>query len=358
MAPINKSWMTIKNRLSSKEYQEVVNSFIEFVMRNVGLEDKIRCPCINCLNDKIHVNHIVRIHLIRRWMSLSYKSWVHHGQLVPVAKPLILNGGHHDICSQIVGEDQDDEDELPTMLEEVFKGFAMDDEGNELPASFESVDGRNFDKLFEDGQHKLYPDCTRFTVLPFVIKMLHIKVYNKWSNNSFDMVMKVFKATLPECDETVPWTIYAAKKFLSDLGLGYIPIQACRYDCALFWKENANLDNCPKCKEPRYKLDDGKGKKIPQKILRYFSLTARLYMFKKTATDIRWHKEKHVDDGILRHPADDEACKDFDCQHLMFAMDPQNVRLGLTPDGFNLFRNMSTSCSIWPVILMPYNLLP
>ena len=176
------------------------------------------------------------------------------------------------------------------MLEEVCRGFAMDDEGDELPATFESVDGRNFDKLFEDAQRKLYPECTRFTVLPFIIKMLHIKVYNKWSNKSFDMVMTVFKDTLPECDETVPWTIYAAKRFLHDLGLGYVPIHACRYDCALFWKEHAHLHNCPKCEEPRYKLDNGKGKKIPHKILRYFPLTPRLkrlYMSKKIATDMR-----------------------------------------------------------------------
>ncbi|XP_028082248.1 uncharacterized protein LOC114283584 [Camellia sinensis] len=188
-------------------------------------------------------------------------------------------------------------------------------------------------------------ECTRFTVLSFIIKMLHIKVYNKWSNNSFDMVMKVFKDTLPECDETVPWTIYAAKRFLHDLGLGYVLIHACRYDCALFWKEHANLHNCPKC-EPRYKLDNGKGKKIPHKILRYFPLTPtlkRLYMSKKITTDMRWHKEKRVDDGILRHLADAEAWKDFDWQHPMFAMNPRNVRLGLATDGFNPFGNMSTS---------------
>ncbi|KAL7193607.1 hypothetical protein ACSBR2_025251 [Camellia fascicularis] len=74
-------------------------------MRNVGLEDKIRCPYIDYLNDKIHMNHIVRIYLIPRGISLSYKTWVHHGELVLVAQPLIPNEGHHDIYSQIVGED-------------------------------------------------------------------------------------------------------------------------------------------------------------------------------------------------------------------------------------------------------------
>ncbi|KAL7224561.1 hypothetical protein ACSBR1_025930 [Camellia fascicularis] len=156
-------------------------------MRNIGLEDKLRCPCIYCLNDKIRTIHVVRIHLIQRGISLSYKTWVHHGELDPVAQSLIPNEGHHDIYSEIVGEDQDDGDDLPTMLEEVCRGFAMDDEGDELPATSKSVDGRNLDKLFEDAQRKLYTDCTRLTVLSFVIKMFHIKVYNKWSNNSFDM---------------------------------------------------------------------------------------------------------------------------------------------------------------------------
>lgn len=27
-------------------------------------------------------------------------------------------------------------------------------------------------------------------------------------------------------------------------------------------------------------------------------------MSSKTCTDMRWHKEKRVDDGVLRHPAD------------------------------------------------------
>lgn len=77
-------------------------------------------------------------------------------------------------------------------------------------------------------------------------------------------------------------------------------IDACKYDCILFWKENANLENCPTCKEPRYKVNDGRGKKIPHKVLRYFPLIPRLkrlYGSKKTCNDMKWHKKKRVDDG-------------------------------------------------------------
>ena len=34
------------------------------------------------------------------------------------------------------------------------------------------------------------------------------------------------------------------------------------------------------------------------------------------------------------------------------------MQLGLASDGFNPFGNMSTSYSMWPVVLMPYNLPP
>ncbi|XXG84911.1 hypothetical protein AAC387_Pa11g0115 [Persea americana] len=73
---------------------------------------------------------------------------------------------------------------------------------------------------------------------------------------------------------------------------------------------------------------------------------------------MRWHKEKRVNDGVLRHPADAEAWKEFDKMHNSFSQDPHNVRLGLASDGFNPFSNMSTSHSIWPVLLVPYKLPP
>ena len=73
---------------------------------------------------------------------------------------------------------------------------------------------------------------------------------------------------------------------------------------------------------------------------------------------MRWYKDKRVDDEILRHPADNDEWKEFDAQHPEFALEPRNVRLGLAVDGFNPFGNMNNSYSLWPVILIPYNLPP
>ena len=81
-------------------------------------------------------------------------------------------------------------------------------------------------------------------------------------------------------------------------------------------------------------------------------------MSRKTATHMRWHSDKRKDDGIGRHPADCEEWKGLDKEHPDFAAETRNIRLGLASDGFNPFGDMSTSYSMWPVILMPYNLPP
>jgi hypothetical protein len=81
-------------------------------------------------------------------------------------------------------------------------------------------------------------------------------------------------------------------------------------------------------------------------------------MSKQTAEDMTWHKNKRTNDGILRHPADSLTWKKFDEEHTFFASDARNVRLGLASDGFNPFGIMSTSYSMWPVVLIPYNVPP
>src|SRR3954470_22351751 len=91
-------------------------------------------------------------------------------------------------------------------------------------------------------------------------------------------------------------------------------------------------------------------KKVPRKVLRHFPLIPRLqklYAVKSTAKDMRWHAKERHDDGILRHPADSDAWKDFDKKHVGYALELRNVRLGLTTDGFNPFGNMNINYNTW-----------
>ena len=112
---------------------------------------------------------------------------------------------------------------------------------------------------------------------------------------------------------------------------------------------------------PRYKDTHAQGKKIPHKVLCYFLLTPklrRLYMSGQKAKDMKWYIDKCVDDRIIRHSVDSKEWKDFDWKLPDFALKPRNIRVGLATNGFNPFGNMNNNYSMWPVILIPYNLPP
>ena len=98
----------------------------------------------------------------------------------------------------------------------------------------------------------------------------------------------------------------------------------------LFWKQEKNLDFCKICNVSRWKTNahsptGNQRKKVPRKVLRHFPLIPRLqklYAVKSTAKDMRWHAEERHDDGILRHPADSDAWKDFDKKHVEYTLEP------------------------------------
>ncbi|CAN1289729.1 hypothetical protein LINPERPRIM_LOCUS20410 [Linum perenne] len=344
---MDKSWMN--KRRFSVEYVEGVKSFMHFVEGRLGVGVDIHCPCNHCLNVLQNSQDVVLEHLMINGINVGYTTWIYHGETSTTDMDDI------DINVDTL-VDEDDEDNLYDLLDE-HHNFMNN----------ESCDDDSTNKGYEDFMemlgkaHKdLYHGCTKYSQLSFIVKLLHLKVYNKWSNKSFDMLLKLLKDILPE-GNLVPSSYYEEKKMLRSIGLGYTAIHACRYDCALYWKENELLEACPICKMSRWKTNDGKGKKIPWKILRYFPLKPRLhrlFMSSKTATLMRWHKEKRNDDDWLRHPADSKDWKNFNQEFPWFDEDSRNVRLGLASDGFNPFGNMSTSYSMWPVILVPYNLPP
>ncbi|KAF7128108.1 hypothetical protein RHSIM_Rhsim11G0023200 [Rhododendron simsii] len=341
---MDKSWMLLPDRFCPA-YVDGVDSFIEFAKAHLNGEVEIKCPCTNCHNYYKNDYDTVRTHLLVRGMMVSYTTWLLHGELPELDE--------QDDSEDEYNEDRGDEYEQ--LIEDHYKGTYMGSD------TIEREDVRDFEKLLEAAQRSLYPGCKKSdTLLAFVIEMLQVKVESGWSNQSFNKNLAKISRFLPE-GHVVPKSINECKKLLRDLGLGYEFIHACPMDCVLFWKEKAHLQKCPKCHSSRYKVNDGKGKKIPQKILRYFPLTPRLqrlYMTLEIAKDMRWHSDKRVDDEQMRHPADTPQWKEFDRIYPEFSMETRNVRLGLATDGFNPFGTMSASYSMWPVIMTPYNLPP
>ncbi|KAL3637841.1 hypothetical protein CASFOL_018289 [Castilleja foliolosa] len=351
---MDKSWM--HERRFSKEYVNGVDDFIQFVESHMGKECDVRCPCTRCLNLIIKDQISVKQHIMINGIDPGYDTWFYHGESTSHS---VLGDDQTDQEPTYDREEEDEDDGLNDILFNLHEQYTQSDTNG--------VDNTNdggvpayLEDLIRGARTELYPGCKKISRTSFIIQLLHLKVYNKLSNKTVDMILQLMKSSFPD-GETLPGSYYEAKKFLRDLGLGYECIHACKYDCALYWKENEKLEACPICQTSRWKLNDGVGKKIPHKILRYFPLKPRLqrlFMSEKTSKKMVWHNEKQVNDEYMRHPADSAAWKDFDKEFPQFAEDPRNVRLALATDGFNPFGNMSTSYSMWPIILAPLNLPP
>ena len=112
-----------------------------------------------------------------------------------------------------------------------------------------------------------------------MVKLMHIKCINNWSNKSFNMLLELLNDVFPMCKK-MPTSNYNAKKNIKDLGLHYETINACKNDFVIYYEEHAQASQCPVCGVSRWKAKrkgaNRSTKKVPWKILRYFPITPRL----------------------------------------------------------------------------------
>lgn len=107
-------------------------------------------------------------------------------------------------------------------------GYTNMEDMNSLPRDNEepNVHARKFYKLLEDAEIEIYPGCKKVLKLSFVVRLLHLKCLNHWSNKSANALLSFFKE-----GSFVQNYFYEVKKVLQDLGLGYKKIDACENDC-------------------------------------------------------------------------------------------------------------------------------
>jgi hypothetical protein len=100
--------------------------------------------------------------------------------------------------------------------------------------------------------------------------------------------------------------------------------------------------------------------KTAHKQLHYMPLMPRmkwLFISKKTARHMRWHKEGvRENDQVMVHLSDSKAWKVLDDFGADFTRDAWNVRIELATDGFSPYNMSVASYSCWPVFAIPYNL--
>ncbi|KAL1209251.1 hypothetical protein V5N11_033111 [Cardamine amara subsp. amara] len=367
---MDKSWIN-KPRLS-QDYILGVENFLDFAFGK-SKAHMMKCPCNRCSLVKTKSREDIEGDLMCFGFLSSYTNWILHGEDVFVT-------GNARIPSNIAPVDLDS---TLNLLDDLFPDTSTNIDGGYEPGSSEepmntdipstssgSCENREgFDEMLGDFNQELYTGCTKFTKLSFILKLYHIKCMCGISDKGISMVLDLLKEAFTHAK--LPASFNDMKKVIRKLGLTYETIHACPNDCMLFWEADAEREICKVCEASRWKEkisakstgsgSENRKNKAPAKVLRYFPLKPRLqrlFMSSKTATHMRWHATASNNDGKLRHPRDGRAWKVFDQKYPEFASDPRNVRLGLATDGFNPFGTMSSSYSIWPVILFPYNFPP
>ncbi|XP_062075225.1 uncharacterized protein LOC133779257 [Humulus lupulus] len=315
------------------------------------------------MNLYYHDLETIERHIFVKGFYSKYVTWEYHGEDIKEVnkdrEELETNSEEDEISCD---SDNEDDDNMIPALEDLANQYHHNSDFVNLGDSNDHNNEMNtLPELFAEAEKELYFGCTTFSILTFIVNLMHIKVMCGWTNKSFDLLLDLLWKAFPK-DNKIPQSYYEAKKILRDLGLGCETIHVCEFDCALYWKENKNAERCPICGHEQYKFQGTKGKKIPNKKMQYFPITPRLqrlFMSRHTSSNMRWHMEEHVDtEGVLRHPVDAEVWKNFDRQYPDFAKESRNVRLGFATDGFNPFGDLSNSYSMWPVLLMPYNMPP
>ncbi|CAL9019318.1 unnamed protein product [Prunus brigantina] len=302
---MDKSWMHSDRR--SKAYEFGVEAFLNFAVENLLTTTHIRCPCVKCVNLKLFGVGIIRDHLYFNGVDQSYKNWTFHGEpweaTTNASRNVEEDDGHSRYSFVSEEIDMDDND---------FGDFGSD------PYEFANVIG--------DGDQPVYPGCTKYTKLSALVKLYNLKAKHGMSDVCFTELLILQGDLLPE-GNTIPTSMYEAKKILCALGLSYEKMHACPNDCILYRKEYEDSTTCPTCGISRWK--EG--------------------------------KDSILKEGVpakMSHPADSPSWKLLDDKWPEFGNEPRNLRLALSSDGFNPHSSLSSRYSCWPVILVTYNLPP
>ncbi|KAI5324102.1 hypothetical protein L3X38_033175 [Prunus dulcis] len=321
---MDKSWMHSDRR--SKAYEFGVEAFLNFAVENLLTTTHIRCPCVKCVNLKLFGVGIIRDHVYFNGIDQSYKNWTFHGEpweaTTNASRNVEEDDGHSRYSFVSEEIDMDDND---------FGDFGSD------PYEFANVIG--------DGDQPVYPGCRKYTKLSALVKLYNLKAKHGMSDVCFTELLILQGDLLPE-GNTIPTSMYEAKKTLCALGLSYEKMHACPNDCILYRKEYEDSTNCPTCGISRWKegkdsiLKEG----VPAKVVWYFPPIPRfkrMFQSHETAKSLTWHAARKSIDGQMSHPADSLSWKLLDDKWPEFGNEPRNLRLALSSDGFNPHSSLS-----------------
>jgi hypothetical protein len=243
------------------------------------------------------------MHLCKFGFMPGYDVWTHHGEAI-----------HQRTAS--VAENEDDrsgDDRMDEMLDAIWP---------ELETNYEDPPTPEVQKFFDMLRALEEPlhEHTTVSVLTFITRITSIKSKFAFSNKCYQELLSLFSDVL-RSNHKMPKDMYQSKKLLSALGMEYEKIDVCNDNCMIFYNEHKNETKCLKCGKPRFiEVVNEDGEKVTiktaNKQLCYMPLMPRmkrLYISKKIARHMRWHKEGVRENSqVMVHSSDSESWKALD----------------------------------------------
>ena len=160
--PIDKSW--IDSPRHSPHYKQGLESFIKMCERVIKNHNEVRCPCNVCKNSGLIDMALMKRHLRISSFWKDYTKWTHHGETTPVA-------GVDDVAPQ---------DGMGNVIEDV-RGERMEEDTylNQQNSNGDSGGVRDdFEDLVKEAETELYPDCTKYSSIDFLAKLMNVKEFD------------------------------------------------------------------------------------------------------------------------------------------------------------------------------------
>ncbi|CAN1136599.1 hypothetical protein LINPERHAP1_LOCUS12998 [Linum perenne] len=137
----------------------------------------------------------------------SYTFWSHHeeqlGESTSPTDDISVESKTHQLLSDLY-PNVDDTSELVADSDEDEHGV-YDNETN--------AEAKRFYKLLDESKTPAYKGC-KSSKLSLLVKLLHIKTLESWSNESFTILLKVLKEDILPEDSFLPDSYYEAKKIM------------------------------------------------------------------------------------------------------------------------------------------------
>jgi hypothetical protein len=314
MVDQGRGWMYGGWKKSGAHTMEWMNKTHEFIGRAFSgpPDEGLKSPCSRYRNTLRHDKRTLTLYLCKFGFMPSYEVWTHHGKTI------------HQRTASVAEEEEDRSggDRMDEMLDAIRSELKTN---HEDPATPEVQKFFNMLRASEESLH----EHMIVSVLTFVTCITSIKSKFAFSNKCYKELLSLISDVLSS-NHKMPKDMYESKKLLSAFGMEYEKIDVCKHNCMIFYKEHKDEIKCLKYGKSRFvEVINEDGEKVMMKIthkqLCYMPLMPQmkwLFISKKTARHLRWHKEGVCEnDQVMTHPFDSEAWKALDDFDADFARD-------------------------------------